>query len=226
MSKKVFLFGISGRMGEELKKQIDSMDEFVCIGGYSRKTANLDDVERPDVVIDFSLPETFPVLVNFIDKHKCALVSGTTGLNPDQKEKLKVLSKNSPVFWSANMSMGVFLMAQLTEVLASYDDQYSLQVEETHHIHKKDKPSGTAIIIEDAAKKRTSKLKETISIREGEIFGIHKFTASNEFESIEIRHEAFNRGLFAKGALDVALWLVNQPSGLYEMGNYFENRRS
>ena len=224
MSKKVFLFGISGRMGQELKTLIDKMDEFECIGGYSKESPNLDLKERPDIVIDFSLPETFPDLLQFVTKHKCALVSGTTGLSDDQKSQFQKLGKTSAVFWSANMSFGVFLMARLTEMLSEYDDQYKLHIEETHHIHKKDKPSGTAIIIEDAAKTKTSNLGETISHREGEVFGVHSFIAKNDFESLEIRHEAFSRGLFAKGALDVALWLINQPPGHYEMMDYFKNR--
>ncbi|MCJ8275725.1 MAG: hypothetical protein HRT44_05310 [Bdellovibrionales bacterium] len=224
--KKVFLFGISGRMGAELKNQIEAHPNLICIGGYSKEDKNMDLAEAPDIVVDFSLPDAFDDLKTFMTKYPCALVSGTTGLSDDQKSELKNLGKASPVFWAANMSFGVFLMAKLTEFLAEYDENYNLHVEETHHIHKKDKPSGTAIIVEDAAKKKTQKLGETISHREGEVFGIHRFIATNEFESLEIRHEAFSRGLFAKGALDVAVWLSDQKPGFYNMDNYFENSRS
>lgn len=224
MKKKVFLFGISGRMGQELKAQIDASSDLICMGGYSKENKSPQLSGSPDIIVDFSLPEAFDDLCAFKEKFPfAALVSGTTGLSEEQKKKLKAMGKEAPVFWAANMSFGVFLMSKLTEYLASFSEQYNLHIEETHHVHKKDKPSGTAIIIENAAKKKTTSLGPTISHREGEVFGIHRFIASNEFESLEIRHEANSRGLFAKGALDVGRWLVEKAPGFYDMDDYFEN---
>ena len=224
MKMKVFLFGISGRMGQELKAQIDASSDLVCIGGFSRKDKNPQLADSPDIIIDFSLPEAFEDLCAFNKKYpSAALVSGTTGLSDEQKLKLKEMGKRAPVFWAANMSFGVYLMSKLTEYLENYSQQYNLHVEETHHVHKKDKPSGTAIIIENAAKKKTNHLGPTISHREGEVFGIHRFIAANEFETLEIRHEANSRGLFAKGALDIARWLAENPPGFYALDDYFEN---
>lgn len=220
--KTVFIFGISGRMGQEVATIVEKTKGLKLIGGYSRANKNMNLPESPDIVIDFSLPETFSDLQAFIKTHNSCLVSGTTGVGDEQRTVIKKLSESVPVFWAANMSFGIYLMSKLTETLAKYDKLYSYQIEETHHIHKKDKPSGTAIIIEDAAKKSTSKLKPTISYREGEVFGIHRFSASSPNEKLEISHEAFNRGLFAQGAVDVSIWLSQQTPGLYKMDDFFQ----
>lgn len=221
--KTVFIFGITGRMGQEIAGIVEKDPHLHLLGGYSQKNKNPPLEQSPDIVIDFSLPEALSDLQEFIKKHGSCLVSGTTGLTPDQKQQLQSLGQQVPTFWSANMSFGVFLMSRLTEVLAKHDKLYCYHVEETHHIHKKDKPSGTALIIEEAAKKSTNSLGPTKSIREGEIFGIHKFIAESANERLEITHEAFNRGLFAQGAVDIAQWLVSQPKGFYVMDDFFNH---
>lgn len=226
MRKDVFVFGLSGRMGQEVKSRLENDKVFEFQGGHSRSTPNLTPEKSPDLVIDFSLPEGFSELADFIEKNNSPLVSGTTGLDKDQKKKLGELGQKVPVFWASNMSFGVYLMCQLTEWLASYDKFYEYHVEETHHIHKKDKPSGTALTIEDSARKSTENLKPTIAHREGEVFGIHSFFANSKDEIIEIKHEAKNRGLFAQGAIDVGKWLIRQPPGFYGMDDFFKTFRS
>lgn len=223
MKKNVFIFGISGRMGQEIASIVDRNSTLNLIGGYSKEQTNLDLETAPDIVIDFSLPETFDSLKTFIQKYQPALVSGTTGLSDNQKQELTELGNVAPVFWAANMSFGVYLMCKLTETLAQYQQFYNYHIEETHHVHKKDKPSGTALIVEDAARKSTSKLGETVSLREGEVFGIHSFIAESPNERLEIKHEAHNRGLFAQGAVDISMWLSQQPKGFYTMDDFFMN---
>lgn len=219
----VYIFGLSGRMGQEVADIINKSSDFNLLGGYSRSNSSLElgDLPSPDLVIDFSLPAAFEDLCLFIKKHKPSVVSGTTGLTSAQLSQLKDLGGQTPIFWAANMSFGVFLMSQLTKTLARYDQLYKYHVEETHHIHKKDKPSGTAIIIENAAKASTPNLGETLSIREGEVFGIHQFIAQSKNEKIEIKHEALNRSLFAQGAVDVGRWLTTQKAGFYGMDDFF-----
>lgn len=226
MSLNVYIFGVSGRMGQEVKQIVDNSPDLNFVGGFSSQNPTLEPSAQPDLVIDFSLPEALPHLIAFINKNKCALVSGTTGFNDDQFQKLKDLGSSAPIFWAANMSFGVYLMCQLTEKLAQYEKFYDFQVEETHHIHKKDKPSGTALIIESAARKNTNKLPPIVSHRQGEVFGEHSFIASSENEKLEIRHEAFSRGLFAKGAVDIGRWLVRQKPGFYQMGDFFRQFES
>lgn len=222
----VFIFGETGRMGQEVRKIVDADSSLEYCGGYSRQGVQRVDGKRPDVVIDFSLPETFSDLLSFIKEQPCALVSGTTGLNHDQFSFLKQLGEKTPAFWSANMSFGVYLMCKLTEILARYDQFYKMKIEETHHIHKKDKPSGTALIVGEAAQKSTSADIAIEALREGEVFGIHKFIAESKNEKIEISHEAHNRSLFAQGAVDIAKWVQKQPSGYYGMDAFFQSFES
>ncbi len=222
MSTSVFIFGESGRMGQEVKTIVNNTEGLEFVGGFSAQNPDLNPQQKPDVVIDFSLPETRPQLVDFVNQQGCGLVSGTTGFKQDDFKALKELGQNAPVFWAANMSFGVYLMCQLTEMLAKYQDFYKFHIEETHHVHKKDKPSGTAIIIENSAKKSTDQLQPTVSHREGEVFGIHRFIASSNNENLEIKHEAHNRSLFAQGAVDVAQWVVDQSPGFYGMDDFFK----
>ncbi len=226
MSISVFIFGESGRMGQEVRKIVENTAGLDFVGGYSAQNPQLKPTKKPDVVVDFSLPETLPQLSNFILDQQCALVSGTTGWSEKQFSTLQTLGQSNSVFWSANMSFGVYLMCQLTEMLAKFHQFYGFHIEETHHIHKKDKPSGTALIIEKAARRSTTDLEPTLSLREGEVFGIHRFIATSKNEKIEIRHEAHNRSLFAQGAVDVAQWLVQQKAGFYNMDDFFKKIQS
>ena len=222
MKKTVFIFGESGRMGQEVIKAVEKSPVLQLVGGFSSKKPPTKLETSPDIVIDFSLPASLPVLYDFIKTHKSCLVSGTTGFTDSQFLDLQKLGSSTPVFWAANMSFGIYLMSELTKTLARYQHFYDYHVEEVHHIHKKDKPSGTAIIIENAAKKSTSQLGPTISHREGEVFGIHRFIASSVNERLEICHEAHNRGLFAQGAVDISLWLSEKPPGFYQMEDFFK----
>jgi 4-hydroxy-tetrahydrodipicolinate reductase len=214
---------MSGRMGKEVAQIISSSSQFELMGGWNRSIKNLNLEKCPDIIIDFSLPEALDDLEVFVNKYPGALVSGTTGFNLEQKKRFEKLGSIVPVFWSANMSFGVYLMCQLTEILAKYDQLYDFQIEETHHVHKKDKPSGTALIIQEAANRSTSLKKPINSHRIGEVYGEHRFIAASKNEVLEIRHEATSRSLFAQGALDISLWLIQQPNGFYKMKDFFQS---
>lgn len=221
MSRSVFVFGISGRMGQEVVKEVERRPkEFRLMGGASRSSTQ-PAAQTPDLVIDFSLPENLPNLEKFVRENPCPVVSGTTGFDDMGMQRLRGLGQIAPIFWSANMSFGVFILCQMAEALARYHRFYQLQIEETHHIHKKDKPSGTALMIESAVRRSSPTLLPTISHRQGEVFGLHRLQARSGKEVIEIRHEALDRGLFAQGAVDVGLWLVKQPPGFYTMADFF-----
>ena len=207
-------------MGQEVAKIAKSTTNLSLAGGLSEENLNPTLEQSPDIIIDFSLPENLPNLISFAKNHNSCVVSGTTGFSESEFTQFKKLANDRAVFWSANMSFGVFLMCQLTQKLAQYNELFKFHVEETHHIHKKDKPSGTAIMVEEAAKKSTNTLEPTVSHREGEVFGIHRFVATSENESLEIRHEAFNRSLFAQGAVDAGMWLCQQKPGFYSMEDF------
>ena len=218
--KSIFIFGINGRMGQEVAKIVKESPFLSLAGGFSQKEKTVLDFS-PDLVIDFSLPQAFPELLDFVEKHSCSLVSGTTGFDENQITQLHNLGQKVPVFWSANMSFGIYLMTKLTKTLARYNKLYKYQIEETHHIHKKDKPSGTALVLEKVARELTE-LEPTLSHRKDEVFGIHRFIALSENEQLEICHTALNRKLFAQGAVDVARWLFRQPAGFYSMEDFFK----
>lgn len=221
MKKGLFVYGASGRMGQEVLKIAEASTLFEPLGGYSRAQP-LKPTRAPDVIVDFSLPQALDSLCQMVSEQGSSLVSGTTGFNAAQLGQLRDLGKKVPVFWSANMSFGVYIMCKLTETLAKYSDLYKFHIEETHHIHKKDKPSGTALMIEAAAHRSTKHLEDTLSHREGEVFGTHSFFATSSREKLEIRHEALDRGLFAQGAIDVANWIVDQKPGFYVMDDFFD----
>ena len=240
--KSVFIFGKSGRMGREVAKVVKENRSLRFVGGFSQKDKNHFISPSPDIVIDFSLPQAFCDLRAFIEKHNSSLVSGTTGWSKDQKKQLEQLGKKVPVFWAANMSFGIHLMRKLIETMARYEkfhssqiqklhsnqiaplnastELYSYQIQETHHIHKKDKPSGTALVLEKTARDSGLQLKETKSERKKEVFGIHRLVATSENERLEIQHLASNRKLFAKGAVDISVWLCQQKPGFYGMDDF------
>ena len=220
--KSVFIFGKTGRMGREVEKIVRKTPSLHLVGGMTNKSEDIKIDLSPDIVIDFSLPQAFDSLKNFIKKHNSCLVSGTTGLRETQKKQLEEMGKKVPVFWSANMSFGIYIMIKITEKLARYNKFYKYRIEETHHTHKKDKPSGTSLIIEKAAKKFTNP-DPIISYRKDEVFGIHRFIAVSENEQLEICHRALNRKLFAHGAINISLWLCEQSAGFYSMEDFFKN---
>ena len=223
MKYKVCLFGSSGRMGQILEKIISQRQEFIYVGGVHRSSPEQFS-SPPDVIIDFSLPQAFEKLRELFNTQSCPLVSGTTGLSSAQKQEMKKWGKSQPILWSSNMSLGIFLLTQCAELVAQYHKQYNFQIHETHHIHKKDKPSGTARTLQETLSQQGASKVSTLSLRKGENRGEHQIRAENPYESLEISHKASSRELFAQGALDVALWLVKQKPGFYGIQSYFESQ--
>ena len=122
-----------------------------------------------------------------------------------------------PVFWASNFSIGVALVTEMLNVFSKHNE-FDFQIEELHHRHKRDRPSGTAKSLQKALQKVVLKdLPEPVSIRGGEIFGIHKVWAMGASENITIEHTALNRSVFAEGAVRAAVWLAEQKSGNYTM---------
>jgi len=221
-STGVLVSGFSGRMGQELFKIIESSPDLKFCGELNRQGPQIRD-EAIDVVVDFSLPEALDNVIRFCQDRGLPLVSGTTGLKPKDNSRLMDLSQTQAVFWSANMSFGVFIMNRLVEALSNYKLNFSYNMSETHHIHKKDAPSGTALQIEKTAKVNGLKVEDIESLREGATFGIHTFSAHNAMETLSITHEATSRQLFADGALQVARWIGAQKPGFYDMKAFVES---
>lgn len=225
---KIFIVGVRGRMGQEIVKVIRKNRKTHFAGGLARErqgliVENLSQVKTlPDIVIDFSGPELFRETLDWCLKNKIAFLSGTTGLTPADFNKIKNAGKKIPVLWTANTSIGVQIMKDLLKALP-LPASYKVQMTEWHHIHKKDKPSGTAIVLQKILDKKRKGLAKPRSVREGEIVGTHRVVLSSMEEEIVIEHKALKRAVFAKGAVEVAQWLKKQKPGCYQMEDYVKS---
>lgn len=192
-------------------------------------------VNQAEVVIDFSLPELLMRLGHLAADKNVALVSGTTGLNSGQEAELTSLAKRIPILWAPNMSLGVNLLMALVEKTASLlDERFDIEIVEMHHRYKKDAPSGTAwglarsaasgrgvdigsaAALERAGERKAGDIGLAV-LRGGSVVGDHRVMFAGEGEVIELAHKAQDRSIFARGAVAAALWLHDQPPGLYSM---------
>ncbi len=226
---KIILCGAQGRMGQEISKLAAAGKDFKVTAAVDSKYknngksefSNIGEIKdfAADVVVDFTIAEHFDSILAWAVHHKVALVSGTTGLSNDQQVKMREAAKSIPLLWSPNMSVGVNFLVQLLEQYRSISN-YQFKISETHHVNKKDKPSGTAIYLQEALQKAIGrKINTPESFREGEVFGNHQVLAYNESEEIILEHRALNREVFARGALAAVEWLVGKPAGIYSMQN-------
>lgn len=220
--KSIFLSGYSGRMGQEIRKIAETRPEFASqiVGGLdSDRTFGLD--EPINVVIDFSLPQALSKIVNICLEKKWPIVCGTTGLSDTEMALLEKLGETVPVFWSSNMSLGVFLFHKLIQTFPGGEASgFRFSIHEVHHTKKRDQPSGTALSLGQTAEKAGLTVTEITSDRQGDVPGTHWFYAKGLSETITITHEAHNRAVFAEGALAVSRWLANQNPGFYGMEDY------
>ena len=242
--------GCMGRMGQQLIKttkkekgfKIYSLTEYKQINkkfnGIRPQLNTENAFKHTDVIIDFTIPKcTFEVL-KIASKLKKRVVIGTTGFTKKEENLIKSFSKKIPILKAGNMSLGINLLMYLTEIAAkSLGDKYLSKVFEVHHKHKKDYPSGTALMLGKGiaigknkefynliGKKFLNKKKFPYgnkinfnSIRKGEVIGEHEVLFSSGKEIIKLNHEAFDRALYSEGALSAAKWLISKKPGLYSM---------
>lgn len=226
---RIGLVGHSGRMGQEFKNLIATDSRFSLSGTWDSKKQVLSDGETPwssqsiDVVIDFSLPENFEKVTRWCQENGVALVSGVTGLGKDTQTILESFGyKNlkAPFFWSSNMSLGIASIRQMLKVFRIFKEA-KFSIVETHHIHKKDKPSGTAVTLKEDIERYTRPGSVNVeSIREGEVFGIHEILVQTESEEIVLKHTALNRKVFAQGSLEVVNWIKDKTPQFYQMEDF------
>ena len=249
---KIAVAGHSGRVGQELQYLI-SQSRYQLTAGWDRDGAcmlkqdespegsnsapNLSVTQKEwvaadiDVVVDFSMPDNFPKLLEWCQTHRKPLVSGVTGLGEITSSSLKKImgpdfKLKTPLFWSSNMSLGIALLKQFIE-MAKFFGPHDFFITETHHVHKIDSPSGTAISLAHKLRNtfKTNKDVPIEAIRKEEVFGIHEVTFKSDDEVVRIYHEAMNRRVFASGALRVAEWMDSHPKepGLYFMEDFINN---
>lgn len=231
---KVGVVGASGRMGQEIAKILQETEHCelflaICRSSslaeytYTREKPACAEAAEVDLWIDFSSPEVLSELLKTAVKHQTPVASGTTGLTEKNQQALKKASQKIPILWASNMSLGVAVITEALEVFSRIP-QFDYQIEEFHHIRKKDKPSGTAKSLQEKLQTVLKReLPEPLAIRGGGIFGIHKVHAMSEEEHIVLSHTALNRAVFARGAVEAALWLYSKKKGFYSMRDVLYN---
>ena len=242
--------GCMGRMGQQIIKSARSDKNFKIvtltenrtinkkIAGIKPKLNTEKAFKKANLIIDFTVPKcTFEVL-KIASKLKKRVVIGTTGFTKKEENLIKKYSKKIPILKARNMSLGINLLMYLTEIASkSLGNNFLSKVFEIHHKHKKDHPSGTALMLGKGI--ATGKNKDFYkllgkkflnkksfpygkkinfnSLRKGEVVGEHEVTFSSGKEIITLNHEAFDRALYSEGALTAAKWLMNKKPGLYSM---------
>ena len=244
--------GCLGRMGQQLIKSSKINNDFKLVSltenrvvkknihGIRPELNSTRAFKKVDVIIDFTVPKCTFQILKIAAQQKNKVVIGTTGFTQKEENLIKKFSKKIPILKAGNMSLGVNLLMYLTEIAsASLGKNYLSKVFEAHHKHKKDHPSGTALMlgqgIAHGKKKEFSKLigkkylNKTLfpfnkngkinfnSKRQGNIIGEHEVIFSSGKEKITLNHYAFNRALFSEGALTAAKWLFKKKPGLYSM---------
>ena len=248
---KVSITGCLGRMGTQLIKTIKKNKKIQIVSvtegkiGEKRKIGNLkiqknsiNAFKNTSVIIDFTTPNCTIEVLKIAKRLIKKVVIGTTGFSPKQEKYIKNISKFIPVLKAGNMSLGINVLIYLAELTSkSLGSKYLIKIMEEHHKHKKDYPSGTALMLgEGAAKGRGKSLKKIMgkkslnknnfpfgkkinfsSKRKGDIVGNHSVLFSNNMEVINLTHNAYDRSLYSEGALHAAQWLTKKRPGYYSM---------
>jgi len=242
--------GCMGRMGQHLIKSTNKNKNFKLVTLTENRVVNKKfygikpelnsdkAFKKADIIIDFTVPSCTLEILKIASKLKKKVVIGTTGFTKLQENKIKKYGKKIPILKAGNMSLGVNLLVYLTEIASnSLNENYLSKIFEVHHKHKKDYPSGTALMlgkgIADGKGKNLYNLigkkflnKKSFpygkkinfnSLRKGEIIGEHEVKFSSGKEIITLNHEAFDRALYSDGALTAAKWLMKKKPGLYSM---------
>ena len=242
--------GCMGRMGQQLIKSSKSNKNFRLVALTESTTINrkfngvkpelntAKAFNKADVIIDFTVPKCTLEILGIASKLKKKVIIGTTGFTQKEEKIIKNYSKKISILKAGNMSLGINLLMYLTEIVSkSLDESYKSKIFEAHHKHKKDYPSGTALMlgkgIADGKNKNLYKLigKKFLnkkkfpfgkkinfnSLRKDEIIGEHEVTFSSGKEIIKLNHEAFDRALYSDGALTAAKWITNKKAGFYTM---------
>lgn len=244
---RIILSGALGKMGKAITACLDNRYDCEIVAGVDCATAESQfpiyrsfadiDVDA-DVIIDFSHPSVLEDLLTFAKNKKMPAVIATTGLTEQQVESIKLASNDIPLFFSANMSIGVSLVSELAKKAAKVLQDFDIEIVEAHHNQKIDAPSGTALMLADSISealdeqpiyefdrhsKRMKRAKNEIGIhavRGGTIVGEHEIIFAGPDEVIKISHSAYSKQLFANGSVNAALFLVGKNPGYYTMKDF------
>lgn len=240
---RTIVYGASGHMGQIVTAKLEEDERFVIAAETAadlqenpsaHEHSHLSSVtEEADVLIDFSFHTAIHEIMDYCVSHHVPAVICTTGQDEEEKQVIKDASEKIPVFFSANMSIGIATLKELVHTAVKMFPDADVEIVEAHHNRKKDVPSGTALILADAVKdvrpdavfnigrhENGQRSKNEIgihSLRLGDEAGMHEVIIDTGNERLVLKHEAHSRAVFADGALAAAAWLVDQKPGLYDM---------
>lgn len=244
--KQIILSGCNGKMGHVISDIVMGRDDCTIVAGFDLNTQRQYDYPvytKPseytgsgDVIIDFSHPSLLTALLDYAEEKKIPIVLATTGYSKAQLEEIHAAAQRLPVFFSANMSLGINLMVELAKKAASVlGGSFDIEIIEKHHNQKIDAPSGTALMIADAVsgvlsekpqyvydrhsqrKKRDKNEIGIHAIRGGTIVGEHDIMFAGRDEILTISHTAMSKEVFASGAVNAAVFMCGKAPGLYNM---------
>lgn len=239
---KISIAGIQGRMGQTVKAAVEADSHFTFAASSDKeiKTPITELVSEGDAVIDFTSPAYTLDIAREVAKQGKIHIIGTTGFSEAQLQELKSLSGTARIVQSGNMSIGVNVVKQLVERAAALlREEYDVEILEMHHKHKVDAPSGTALLLADAAASGRGVDRKTVAHmyaqghtgarepgsigiavrRGGGVVGEHTVSFAGEHEVIDISHRSFSRDIYAAGALQAALWVQHKNPGFYTMAD-------
>lgn len=245
---RIIMNGCNGKMGQVITRLAAEDSDAEIVAGFDIKDdkentypvfTNPEEFEgEADVVIDFSHPSSLTGILSFCKKRKLPVIICTTGLSSEQKEEFKEASKEIPVFFSANMSIGINLLIDLAKKAAKLlEGSFDIEIVERHHNQKIDAPSGTALAIADGIDEVLSfpaeyvydrhsvrrKRKNTeigiSAVRGGTIVGDHEVIFAGNDEVIELSHHAYSKEVFAVGAIKAAKFIKGKAAGMYDMND-------
>ena len=249
---KILINGANGRMGKKVYDATLSANDVKAVCGVDL-VANLKNADYPvydsfsavkeevDVVIDFSAPASLDGIIAFAKQRKIPAVLCATGYTEEDMQKVKALSKEVAIFRSANMSLGVNVLIDLVKKAANALYGFDIEIIEKHHNKKVDAPSGTAVMLADAIKeelpekfcvygregivgKRNENEIGVHAVRGGNIVGDHDVIFAGENEVVTLSHQAFDRAVFASGAVRAASYIYGKSAGMYDMTDLLNNK--
>ncbi|MES2504480.1 MAG: dihydrodipicolinate reductase C-terminal domain-containing protein [Myxococcota bacterium] len=200
---KLFIFGTKGRMS-------------LAISELAETHADIEVSKQPTqgcAIIDFTSSDAFETHIKTALELSCPYMVGTTGLSPDHFQMMEEVAQKIPVLWASNTSLGANLLFELMKIASTTLAHFPIAINDVHHKHKKDAPSGTALTLQQAAGRPC----DISSYRVEDAVGIHEIVFTGAHESIALRHEVTDRKVFAEGAILASRFLSEQKPGLYTM---------
>ncbi len=236
---RAIVCGANGAMGRLIQTALgDRVAGLVSLDGENGVPKTFTELGQcpAEVIIDFSHHSAVAAVLDYAVAHHMAVVVGTTGHTPAEREKIRAAAEHIPVFFSGNMSLGIAVLCRLAKEAAAMFPEADVEIVEIHHTRKVDAPSGTAKMLFEAVKevrpqavahcgragegKRTSEEIGISSVRMGNVVGIHEVHICTPSQTLTLRHEAANRAMFADGAVAAAEFVADKAPGLYNMEHF------